>query len=91
MIAVIILIVSVVAFAQFWVYYWRATMSGVAAQKAPYGAISVECCVLARRKCLRLDRRPGWLPKNIDGRTAESKICNVSAPDERREFDVGIR
>ena len=32
MIAVVILIVSVVAFAQFWVYYWRATMSGVAAQ-----------------------------------------------------------
>jgi hypothetical protein len=32
MIAVIILIVSMVAFAQFWVYYWRATMSGVAAQ-----------------------------------------------------------
>jgi len=32
MIAVIILIVSMVAFAQFWVYYWRATMSGVASQ-----------------------------------------------------------
>ncbi len=32
MIAVIILIVSVVAFAQFWIYYWRATMSGIAAQ-----------------------------------------------------------
>src|SRR5258708_16941361 len=32
MIEVIILIVSMVAFAQFWVYYWRATMSGVAAQ-----------------------------------------------------------
>src|SRR5665213_2495762 len=32
MIAVVILIVSVLAFAQFWVYYWRATMSGIAAQ-----------------------------------------------------------
>jgi hypothetical protein len=32
MIAVAILTVSVVAFAQFWVYYWRATMSGIAAQ-----------------------------------------------------------
>jgi hypothetical protein len=32
MIAVIILIVSVVAFAQFWIYYWRATISGIAAQ-----------------------------------------------------------
>jgi hypothetical protein len=32
MIAVLILIVSVVAFAQFWLYYWRATISGVAAQ-----------------------------------------------------------
>jgi hypothetical protein len=32
MIAVIILIVSVGAFAQFWIYYWRATMSGIAAQ-----------------------------------------------------------
>ena len=32
MIAVVILIVSVVAFAQFWIYYWRATISGVAAQ-----------------------------------------------------------
>ena len=32
MIAVVILIVSVVAFAQFWIYYWRATISGIAAQ-----------------------------------------------------------
>jgi len=32
MIAVVILIVSVVAFAQFWFYYWRATISGIAAQ-----------------------------------------------------------
>jgi hypothetical protein len=32
MIAVIILMVSIFAFAQFWIYYWRATMSGVAAQ-----------------------------------------------------------
>jgi hypothetical protein len=32
MIAVVILVVSVVAFAQFWVYYWRATMTGIAAQ-----------------------------------------------------------
>jgi len=32
MIAVLILIVSVAAFAQFWIYYWRATISGVAAQ-----------------------------------------------------------
>lgn len=33
MVAVIILIVSAVAFAQFWIYYWRATMSGIAAQE----------------------------------------------------------
>jgi hypothetical protein len=32
MIAVIICLVSVVAFAQFGLYYWRATISGVAAQ-----------------------------------------------------------
>jgi hypothetical protein len=32
MIAIVILIVSVASFAQFWIYYWRATMSGVAAQ-----------------------------------------------------------
>jgi len=32
MIAVLICVVSVVAFAQFGLYYWRATISGVAAQ-----------------------------------------------------------
>ena len=32
MIAAIILMVSVVAFAQFGLYYWRATISGIAAQ-----------------------------------------------------------
>lgn len=32
MIAVIIFTVSVVAFAQFGLYYWRATISGIAAQ-----------------------------------------------------------
>ena len=32
MIAVIICLVSVVAFAQFGLYYWRATISGIAAQ-----------------------------------------------------------
>jgi hypothetical protein len=32
MVAVLILIVSVIAFAQFWIYYWRAAMSGIAAQ-----------------------------------------------------------
>jgi hypothetical protein len=32
MIAVIICLVSVVAFAQFGLYYWRATISGVASQ-----------------------------------------------------------
>lgn len=32
MIAVIICLISVVAFAQFALYYWRATISGVAAQ-----------------------------------------------------------
>jgi hypothetical protein len=32
MIAVIISLISVVAFAQFGLYYWRATISGVAAQ-----------------------------------------------------------
>jgi hypothetical protein len=32
MIAAIIFVVSVVAFAQFGLYYWRATISGIAAQ-----------------------------------------------------------
>jgi hypothetical protein len=32
MIAVIIFVASVVAFAQFGLYYWRATISGIAAQ-----------------------------------------------------------
>ena len=32
MIAAVIFAVSVVAFAQFGLYYWRATISGVAAQ-----------------------------------------------------------
>ena len=32
MVAVIILLVSVVAFAQFWIYYWRATITGIASQ-----------------------------------------------------------
>ena len=32
MIAAILFMVSVVAFAQFGLYYWRATMSGIAAQ-----------------------------------------------------------
>lgn len=32
MIAVIIFLVSVVAFAQFGLYYWRATISGIAAE-----------------------------------------------------------
>jgi len=43
MIAVIICMVSVIAFAQFVLYYWRATISGVAAQ-----AISDRICVAAR-------------------------------------------
>lgn len=33
MIAVLICVVSLVAFAQFGLYYWRATISGVAAQE----------------------------------------------------------
>jgi hypothetical protein len=35
MIAVLICVVSVAAFAQFGLYYWRATISGVAAQAIP--------------------------------------------------------
>jgi hypothetical protein len=33
MVAVLILVVSMVAFAQFGLYYWRATISGIAAQE----------------------------------------------------------